>query len=78
MDEGHESQFSRANKTSPSCVTTIRLMGRKLADVDCRLDSGRIPIGSGRDVGMRHLWLVSRPARRGGQLRRREGEASRV
>lgn len=78
MDEGHESQFSRANKTSPSCVTTIRLMGRKLADVDCRLDSGRIPTGSGRDVGMRHLWLVSRPARRGGQLRRREGEASRV
>lgn len=61
MDEGHESQFSRANKTSPSCVTTIRLMGRKLADVDCGLDSSRIPTGSGSDVGTsgcRLSWLV--------------------
>lgn len=74
MDEGHESQFSRANKTSPSCVTTMRLMGRKLADVDCRLDSGRIPTGSGSNVGTSGCSAVLT----GGQLKRREGGASRL
>lgn len=36
-------------------------MGRKLADVDCGLDSSRIPTGSGSDVGTsgcRQSWLV--------------------
>lgn len=72
MDEGHESQFSRANKTSPSCVTTMRLMGRKLADVDCRLDSGRIPTGSGSNVGTSG-WSAILTS---GQLKQREGGAS--